>query len=424
MKIEQGERRIELFLPDRDIADPEISIVIPAVNENLTIENFVAWCHEGLGVAGVRGEILIVDSSDDATPTLARAAGARVLVTPRRGLGRAYIDAIPYIRGRFVIMGDADCTYDFRLIIPFVQAFREGHEYVMGSRWLGSIEKGAMPKLHQYFGTPLTTWILNRVYHAQFTDIHCGMRGITKDALLRMGLTSQSWEYASEMVLKSVRMELDTVEVPVVFYRDRNGRLSHHKRSGWLSPFKAAWINLRAMFIYKAEFFALKPGLLLFLLGLVIVLPLSFGPIRIGHIEFNLYWMLLGLAMSLAGLNIFFFGCLAQIFCDYSGKARDRWHRIFDYTGAAIASVGVFLVGLALCLALLITYAERKFTLPSPTASIDHLGVIGVLLASIGFSTFCFTLVVQATGVRYGPRTKQDSTLQEDFEPSPLSGRE
>ena len=111
-------------------------------------------------------------------------------------------------------MGDADCTYDFRKIKPFIEAYRGGHEYVMGSRWLGSIEKGAMPKLHQYFGTPFTTWILNRVYHAHFTDIHCGMRGITKDALIRMGLNSQSWEYASEMVLKSVRMELDTVEVP------------------------------------------------------------------------------------------------------------------------------------------------------------------------------------------------------------------
>ena len=405
MSARHDPRQTELLLPDEDVADPELSIVIPAFNERLTIAEFVAWCHEGLRAAGVCGEILIVDSSDDETPILARAAGARVLVTARRGLGRAYIDAVPFIRGRYVIMGDADCTYDFRLIGPFIEAFRAGHEYVMGSRWLGSIEKGAMPRLHQYFGTPFTTWILNRVYRSHFSDIHCGMRGITRNALVRMGLTSQSWEYASEMVLKSVRMGLDTVEVPVAFYRDRNGRLSHHRRSGWLSPFKAAWINLRAMFIYKAEFFALKPGLLLFFLGLVITLPLSAGPIQIGHVQFNLYWMLLGLAMSLAGLNIFFFGCLAQMFCDYSGRARARWHRVFNYTGAAIASLSIFLVGLALGLALLVTYASRNFTLPPATSAIDHLGVVGVLLASIGFSTFCFTLVVEATDVRYGPRT-------------------
>ncbi len=398
-----------MLLPKDDVEDPEVSIVIPAVNERLTIAEFVAWCHEGLRTANVRGEILIVDSSDDDTPLLAQAAGARVLLTPRRGLGRAYIDAIPYIRGRYVIMGDADCTYDFRLIQPFIDALRAGHEYVMGSRWLGSIEKGAMPRLHQYVGTPLTTWILNRVYHSRFTDIHCGMRGITREALVRMGLTSQSWEYASEMVLKSVRMDLDTVEVPVTFYADRNGRLSHHRRSGWLSPYKAAWINLRAMFIYKAEFFALKPGLLLFFLGLIITLPLAVGPIEIDNVQFNLYWMLLGLAMSLAGLNIFFFGCLAQMFCDYTGEARARWHRVFDYTGAAVASLSVLVVGVGLSLALFITYVHRGFTLPAATSAIDHLGVVGVLLASIGFSTFCFTLVVHATDVRYGPRSPRET---------------
>jgi glycosyltransferase involved in cell wall biosynthesis len=392
----------KLLLPEFDVDCPQVSIVIPAVNERLTIEDFIRWCHEGLKTAGVVGEILIVDSSTDETPFIAQRAGARVLCIPKRGLGRAYIDAIPYIRAPFIIMGDADCTYDFRKIAPFIEAFQEGHEYVMGSRWLGSIEKGAMPRLHQYFGTPFTTWILNRVYKSKFTDIHCGMRGITTSALIRMGLTSQSWEYASELVLKSVRMSLDTVEVPVTFYKDRDGRLSHHKRSGWLSPFKAAWINLRAMFIYKAEFFALKPGLLLFFLGLVLTLPLSTGPIRFGHVVFNLYWMLLGTALSLAGLNIFFFGCLAQMFCDYTGHARERWNRIFDYTGATIASLTTLAIGLGMCIALFITYANDDFTLPAPTATIDHVGVIGVLLTSIGFSTFCFTLVIQATSVRYG----------------------
>ncbi len=112
-----------------------------------------------------------------------------------------------------------------------------------------------MPALHRYLGTPITTWILNLVYRSRFPDIHCGMRGITLDALQRMDLASQSWEYASEMVLKSVRMGLRTAEVPVTFYKDRDGRVSHHKRLGWSSPFRAAWINLRAMFVYGAEFF-------------------------------------------------------------------------------------------------------------------------------------------------------------------------
>ena len=120
-----------------------------------------------------------------------------------------------------------------------------------------------MPALHRYLGTPVTTWILNRLYSSKFSDIHCGMRGITRDALERMQIRSQSWEYASEMVLKSVHMKLPTAEVPVRFLKDKEGRLSHHKRIGWREPWRAAWINLRAMFIYGTDFFVLKPGLVM-----------------------------------------------------------------------------------------------------------------------------------------------------------------
>ncbi|HVA06175.1 MAG TPA: glycosyltransferase family 2 protein, partial [Acidimicrobiales bacterium] len=183
---------IELLVPVDDVADPEVSIVVPAVNEELTISEFVAWCQQGLRLAQVRGEVLIVDSSTDRTAELALAGGARVLRTPKRGLGRAYIDAGAYIRGKYVLMGDADCTYDFRQLAPFVEKLREGYEFAMGSRWLGTIEDGAMPALHRYVGTPVTTWMLNRLYGSRFTDIHCGMRCISLDALQRMGLASQS----------------------------------------------------------------------------------------------------------------------------------------------------------------------------------------------------------------------------------------
>jgi len=396
----------ELLLPADDEPNPEVSIVVPAVNEELTISDFVAWCREGLSASGARGEILIIDSSTDRTPEFARAAGARVLRTPKRGLGRAYIDALPFIRGRYVIMGDADCTYDFRQLTPFVEKMREGYEFAMGSRWRGTIEDGSMPRLHRYFGTPMTTWILNRVYGSRFTDIHCGMRGITRDALERMGLSSQSWEYASEMVLKSVRMGLQTTEVPVTFYKDREGRLSHHKRSGWLSPFQAAWINLRAMFIYGAEFFSYKPGVVLFLLGLALTLPLSFGPVAVGPVHFSLHWMLLGVTLSVLGLQSFFFGCLAQVFCDYSGAARRRWTRVFRYTRSALASGAVFLTGVGLAGALVVAYLSNNLALPANSDTISYLAVTGLLFMIIGFSTFCFTLVLHATGVTYGPSSE------------------
>ncbi|HEY0468597.1 MAG TPA: glycosyltransferase family 2 protein, partial [Polyangiaceae bacterium] len=195
---------VKLLLPAQDVADPEISIVIPSLNEELTMADFVSWCVEGLEKAGVRGEILIIDSGTDRAGEIALAHGARVLKTPKRGLGRAYQDALPHIRGQFILMGDCDCTYDFRELAPFVKEFHAGAEFVMGSRFRGYIEPGSMPPLHRYLGTPVTTWILNTIFSSHFSDIHCGMRGIAKAAFVRMDLQSQSWEYASEMVLKSV----------------------------------------------------------------------------------------------------------------------------------------------------------------------------------------------------------------------------
>jgi glycosyltransferase involved in cell wall biosynthesis len=405
---EGGDPDVELLRPVDDVEEPEVSIVIPAVNEELTISDFVAWCRQGLDDAGARGEILIIDSSTDRTAELALAGGARVLRTPKRGLGRAYIDALPFIRGRYVIMGDADCTYDFRLLGRFVEKLRQGDDFAMGSRWLGSIEPGSMPGLHRYLGTPVTTWILNRLYGSRFTDIHCGMRGISRDALERMGLVSQSWEYASEMVLKSVMMKLQTSEVPVAFYKDREGRVSHHKRSGWFSPFQAAWINLRAMFVYRAEFFALKPGLFFLIVGLLLTLPLSFGSISVGSVTFSLYWMLLGVTLAVLGLQSFCFGVLAQVLCDYSGESRARWTRFFRYTPTVIASIVLFLIGLGLTGALVVHYVTNHFALPPPSALLDHLAVTGSLLMIIGFTGFCFTLLLYATGVRYGtPRVLQ-----------------
>ena len=391
-----------LLLPQDDAGDPEVSIVVPALNEELTIGDFVAWCRQGLAEAGVCGEILIIDSSNDRTPEIAVAAGARVLHTPRRGLGRAYIDALPHIRGRYVLMGDADCTYDFRQLAPFVERFRAGDEFVMGSRWRGSIEPGAMPWLHRRLGTPVTTWILNFLYSSHFTDIHCGMRGITRDALARMSLQSQSWEYASEMVLKSVHMRLRTAEVPVRFLRDREGRVSHHRRLGWWSPFQAAWINLRAMFVYGAEFFLYKPGLLLFAVGLLLTLPLSWAPITVGPITFSLYWKLLGTTLAVLGLQSFYMGCIAQVLHDYTGGARRRWLRVFPYTRTVLLSAAGFLAGACLAAVLLGTYIHDGLSFRQVDPHLTYLAITGLLVMICAFMTFTFTLLVHAASLRSG----------------------
>ncbi|HEX4450486.1 MAG TPA: glycosyltransferase family 2 protein [Kofleriaceae bacterium] len=389
---------ITLHLPEHDVAAPEVSIVIPALNEQLTISDFIDWCKEGLAKANVEGEILIVDSSTDRTREIALAKGARVLSSPKRGLGRAYIDSLPYIRGKYVIMGDCDCTYDFRELGVFVEKFRAGAEFIMGSRFKGYIEPGAMPPLHRYLGTPVTTMILNVIFGSHFSDIHCGMRGISTAALDRMGLRSQSWEYASEMVLKSVHMKLATEEVPIRFLKDREGRLSHHKRSGWFSPWAAAWINLRAMFVYGADFFLYRPGFLMLLLGLLLVLPLSAGPLTIGPIEFSLHWMLLGVTLATLGLQCVYLGVIAQTFYDYTGERTRVWFKRFPYTRTVGIAALLFLAGLVLTASLIISYLRHSFRLEDGNA-INHLGVAGLFLLIAGFTTFTFTLILHSTAV-------------------------
>ncbi|MGD1052200.1 MAG: glycosyltransferase family 2 protein [Candidatus Dormibacteria bacterium] len=400
--IQGADLQGELLVPEHDdCVDPELSIVIPACDEALTVGDFVDWCREGMSAAAVQGEVLIVDSSSDATAQIALAHGARVLRVPRRGLGQAYIDAIPHIRGRYVLMGDADCTYDFRQLGGFVRGFRDGYEFVMGSRWKGSIEPGSMPWHHRHLGTPVTTWILNILFSSHFSDIHCGMRGITRDALVRMGLQSTSWEYASEMVLKSVHMHLRTTEVPVAFLKDREGRVSHHKRLGWLSPYQAAWINLRAMFIYGAEFFVYRPGIVMFALGLVITLPLSLGPIGLGPLHLSLYTMLLGMTLTLVGLQSFFFGCLAQILHDYTGRARRRWLTVFPYSRIVLLCAVAFVGGIVLDALLVAHWVSHGLALDS--GSVLYSAVIGLMLIMASFMTFTFTLLLHAAALRGGP---------------------
>ncbi|MBV9336570.1 MAG: glycosyltransferase family 2 protein [Solirubrobacterales bacterium] len=389
----------ELLIPDEDVSAPELSIVIPALDEALTIQDFIAWCREGLARAGVRGEIVIVDSSSDTTPQIARGAGARVLRVPKRGLGRAYLDAIPEIRGRFVIMGDADCTYDFRELAPFMQKFEEGYEFVMGSRMRGTIEPGAMPWLHQHLGTPVTTWILNRLFSSKFSDIHCGMRGITRDALVRMDLQSESWEYASEMVLKSVQMELRTAEVPVTFLKDREGRVSHHRRAGWFSPWQAAWINLRAMFIYGSDFFMLKPGMFLAALGLLLTVPLTFGDIKLGAVTLSLNAQFFGLAVFVVGLQAFFLGCVAQVLFDYTSRRRRRWLGMFPYTRTVGIAFLLVLTGIGLCVPLAAAYLGNGLVLTSANFVEDHIAVTGLASAIAGAQLFQFVLLLNGAVV-------------------------
>ena len=387
---------VELRIPKVDVESPEISIVIPTLNEKINIAEFISWVIEGLAELPVTGEILIVDSSTDETAEIALELGARVLKVPKRGLGRAYIDSIPYIRGKYVVMGDADCTYDFRRLRPFYDAFMNDATYVMGSRYKGSIEKGAMPFHHQYFGTPITTWILNRIFGSEFSDIHCGMRGLTLNLLKEMKLQSQSWEYASELVIKSVKLEANIKEVPVKFFKDRNGRESHHKREGWLSPFKAAWINLRAMFTYGADAFLIKPGGLLTAVGALLTASITFGPVKIGQFELSLFWQMLGVFVFATGINFLFIGLNIRQLIIYPKKRFKFTEKLYEYNSAVSISIGIFVSGVFMMFPLVEKYVSEGFKLNNSGVWRQHFAITGLSMTVFGATYFVNVLINQS----------------------------
>jgi glycosyltransferase involved in cell wall biosynthesis len=371
-----------------------LSIVVPCLNEEVTIGEFVDWCHEGLAHAGVDGEVVIVDSSTDRSPEIAEAHGARVLRVPRRGLGRAYIDAIPHIRGEFVLMGDCDLTYDFRELQPFLEKLRSGYEFVMGTRSKGYIEPGAMPKLHRYFGSAATTWIFNRIYGTHYSDIHSGMRAMSLNALQRMNLQSQGWEYASEMILKARRLGFRSTEVPIRFYKDREGRESHLKRAGWTAPWRAGWDSLRVMLLNAPEYFLRTPGWFFFLFGLAISSVAAAGPVEIFGLGIRLHWMLLGVVLAVVGYSAIQLATLARIHYNYEPERTQRTLTRFSYNRGMALGAALVLLGLIPCLVLLVTWIHNGARL----TSVEYPAVYGLEAIILGCQTFGFTLLLHMIG--------------------------
>jgi hypothetical protein len=231
------------------------------------------------------------------------------------------------------------------------------------------------------------------------------MRGITSEAFKRIELESQSWEYASEMVLKSVCLALDTVEVPVRFLREPEGRASHLKRNGWREPWRAGWINLKAMFLYGADFFLLRPGLFLLALGLLLSLPVSFGPVHAGPIELSMNWQMLGQTLAVLGLQSAYLGSIVQVLYNYSPRRTAKWLRTFEYNRTMTIAFGLIAAGIALCVPLCTQYVRLGLRLPHGISVLpNHLAATGLLLLIFGFLTFCNTLVLHAVNLRVKPR--------------------
>lgn len=389
-----------LEAPVDDVVDPVITVLVPAMDERETISTFIEWCHEGLVDAGLPGEIVIVDSSSDETPRLALAGGARVVHTEPKGLGAAYIEGIKWIRGSFVILGDADCTYDFRELGRFVEQWNAGSKFVMGSRFKGSIEDGAMPRLHRYFGTPVTTWMLNRIFGSKFSDIHCGMRGVDADALRAMTISSPSWEYASEMIIKAIEMELPISEVPIHFYADRGTRQSHMKRRGPLEPFRAGWRNVKAMLTFGAPYFLRRPGQIILALGALLFLGLALGPVDIGSLQFSSTTQLVGAFLLLLGLQMILLATVAQVVTDYNGRRRLALRARFDLNRMLTLCSGMGALGVLAWIPLVRNYLANDRQLVDLAAWESSMALGGMVLIIAAFCIFTAALVVQLVSAR------------------------
>jgi hypothetical protein len=243
------------------VGDPEVSVVIPCLNEERAIADVVDAARDGLAAAGVAGEIIVVDNaSEDRSAELAQAAGALVVYEPRRGYGNAYLAGLAAARGRYVVMADADGTYPLDLIPSFVAKLRSGADMVIGSRFRGTIHRGAMPWPNRYIGNPILTGMLNLLFGAGVSDAHCGLRAIRRDVLPQLKLSATGMEFASEMVIKAGKRRLKVEEIPID-YRPRIG-------DSKLSRMGDAWRHVRFMLVHSPTFLFTIPGGLATLLGL------------------------------------------------------------------------------------------------------------------------------------------------------------
>jgi hypothetical protein len=324
---------------------------MPCLNEAETVARCVAEALAALAGADLEGEVVVADNgSTDGSQALAEAAGARVVAVPERGYGAALAGGITAARGRCVVMGDADLSYDFGAVPDFVRAIDGGADLVMGSRFKGAIQEGAMPPLHRWLGNPVLTGLGRLLFRTHVSDFHCGLRGFRRDALLGLDLRTTGMEYASEMVVKAVLFGLRIGEIPVTLRKDGRSRPPH------LRTWRDGWRHLRFLLLYSPRWLFLVPGLALILAGGGLIAWLLPGPRALFGATLDVHTMLAGAGMILVGAGALFAGVCAKIFGITEGllpedpfldRLFDRWVTL--ETGLAASSLallaGAWLVG-------------------------------------------------------------------------------
>jgi glycosyltransferase involved in cell wall biosynthesis len=285
-----------------------LTAVMPCLNEERTVGRCVEKAFMAFRSMGIVGEVIVADNgSTDRSAEVAATLGARVVRVSAKGYGAALIAGIEAARGEYVVMADSDDSYDWLCLEPFVRKLDEGHDLVIGNRFAGGIEPGAMPRLHRYFGNPILSWLARTVHQAPIGDFHCGMRAFRRNSFQKMRVRTAGMEFATEMIVNSVKAGLRVAEVPTRLQRDGRDRRPH------LRSFRDGWRHLRFILTYGPNYLYLAPGGTCFLVGLTMLIALGAGPITLAGHYFGIHFLALACALTLVGFNILSYGILAKV---------------------------------------------------------------------------------------------------------------
>jgi len=329
------------------VSELELSIVMPCLNEAVTVGRCVEKARAFLAAHGVAGEVVVADNgSTDGSRELSLAAGARVVEVAERGYGAALAGGIAAARGRFVIMGDADDSYDFSALLPFLERLRAGHDLVMGNRFAGGIAPGAMPLLHRYLGNPVLSFLGRLLFRSPCRDFHCGLRGFRRAAILALDLRTTGMEFASEMVVKAALHGLVVGEVPTTLSRD--GRDTPPKLRTW----RDGWRHLRFLLLFSPRWLFLYPGLALMTLGTAVTAWLLPGTRRLGGVELDVHTMLYAATAVVVGFQAVAFALFTKVFAASEGllppdRRLDRLTRLPTLELGLLAGAVLLLGGVA-----------------------------------------------------------------------------
>jgi hypothetical protein len=368
-----------------------VSVVIPCLNEEQNIEECVRAAVAALDADGLTGEVIVVDNdSDDRSAELAAVAGARVIHEPRRGYGSAYLAGFAATSGDYVVMADADLTYDFHDIPRFVERLDAGAQLVMGDR-MSNIHPGAMPWLHRYVGNPMLTGVLNLLFRTGVRDAHCGMRALRRDVLPLLDLRTTGMEFASEMVIRAAKRNLVIDELPIE-YRPRGG-------DSKLSSFRDGWRHLRFLLVHSPTYLFIVPGATLAGIGLLASVAVMANLNLFGRV-LQTHTLIAGALLMIVGVQLLGMGLCAHAYGTYFMGEGDPWfdamRKRFRLEHGLVLGAGITLPGLAVCASVVARWISRGFG----ALAEENLALIGATLVIIGVQVFFSSFLLSILGLR------------------------